>query len=145
MKKRRRGSLTNCKKCVRAAGFQRWKGRNRERKRALNLRWSSANREKDRAKKAKWQHEHPAVGCAKTARRHAAQAQRTPAWADHDAINAFYVIAARVTRCTGIRFEVDHIVPLRGQTVSGLHVHNNLRVIPRYQNMLKGNSLAEAA
>ena len=94
--------------------------------------------------KAKWQRENLAVGRAKSARRSAAKAQRTPSWADHRAIGVFYEIAARVTRCTGIRFEVDHIVPLRDECVSGLHVHNNLRVIPRLQNMLKGNRFAEA-
>lgn len=63
----------------------------------------------------------------------------TPGWADQGAIAAFYEIAKRVTRCTGIRFEVDHIIPLQGKNVCGLHVPTNLRVIPKFQNGSKGN------
>lgn len=44
-------------------------------------------------------------------------------------------------RETGTRHEVDHIVPLKGKTVRGLHVETNLRVIPHTENRQKGNKL----
>lgn len=65
--------------------------------------------------------------------------QQTPPWSDRGACKAFYEIASRVTACTGIPFEVDHIIPLAGELVSGLHVPTNLQVIPAHQNRKKGN------
>lgn len=58
---------------------------------------------------------------------------RTPAWADMEAINNVY-LEAKNTGAT-----VDHIIPLCGAEVSGLHVHNNLRVISGKENDRKGN------
>ena len=43
----------------------------------------------------------------------------------------------------GLKFhEVDHEIPLQGKGVRGLHVPWNLRVIPRVDNLTKGNSYA---
>lgn len=48
-------------------------------------------------------------------------------------------MARQMTLATGIPHEVDHVVPLLGKTVSGLHVENNLRVIPMLENRRKSN------
>lgn len=69
-------------------------------------------------------------------RRHERQA--TPPWADLAAIRAIYAKAERLTRDTGEQYVVDHIVPLRGRIVSGLHVPWNLRVIHWRENAAKG-------
>jgi 5-methylcytosine-specific restriction endonuclease McrA len=50
-----------------------------------------------------------------------------------------YEQATKLTELTGIPFEVDHIVPLQGKIVSGLHIWNNLQVIPRHINRTKSN------
>lgn len=63
----------------------------------------------------------------------------TPVWADLTAIEAVYKEAAKLTRATGIKYEVDHFFPLQGNTVCGLHVLSNLRIITKTENIQKGN------
>ncbi len=63
----------------------------------------------------------------------------TPAWANKEMIEIFYESARRVSQRLGTRYEVDHIVPIKGRTVCGLHVEHNLRVIPRTDNAKKLN------
>lgn len=77
------------------------------------------------------------------AKRRASILSRTPLWLtqeDFDTISLFYQIAKIKQEITGIPHEVDHIVPLQGKTVSGLHVPCNLQVITRTENRSKGNS-----
>lgn len=63
----------------------------------------------------------------------------TPAWVDSEKIVALYQEAQRMTVETGIRHSVDHVIPLKGKTVCGLHVHHNMEVIPYVDNCKKGN------
>jgi 5-methylcytosine-specific restriction endonuclease McrA len=73
------------------------------------------------------------------AKHRAMRLQRMPAWADQAEISKFYEKAAWLTRRTKIPHEVDHIVPLLGELVSGLHVAWNLQVLPRFENRSKSN------
>jgi hypothetical protein len=64
----------------------------------------------------------------------------TPPWADLDSIRGVYEAAVSLTNSTGQPYEVDHIIPLRGKNVCGLHVPENLRVIPKRDNRRKANT-----
>lgn len=77
-----------------------------------------------------------------TAKRRAAKLLRTPAWLsniDLERIKNEYRVADLLSKLTGRSWHVDHIIPLQGTNVSGLHVPNNLRAIPEYQNVSKSN------
>jgi hypothetical protein len=55
------------------------------------------------------------------------------------AIKEIYKESNRVQKETGIEHHVDHIIPMRGKLVSGLHIAENLRVIPEFDNLSKGS------
>jgi hypothetical protein len=71
--------------------------------------------------------------------------QRTPAWLNEDdlwMIEQAYELAQFRYQLTGVLWQVDHIVPLQGVLVSGLHVPHNLRVITAYENRSKSNKFS---
>lgn len=74
-----------------------------------------------------------------TQKRRAHMLSVTPSWASVDAMEAIYKEAALRTAETGIKWVVDHIIPLRGKTVCGFHVENNLQIITAEENLKKSN------
>lgn len=70
---------------------------------------------------------------AKNARYQMSKHQRIPAWANLDVIKLYYIYAGV------LNMSVDHIVPLRGANVSGLHVDNNLQLLSKSDNSRKSN------
>jgi hypothetical protein len=62
---------------------------------------------------------------------------RTPGWACDDTLKLYYDTRKALSDATGIIYHVDHIYPLRGKNVSGLHVPDNLQIIPKTRNLSK--------
>jgi hypothetical protein len=86
-----------------------------------------------------------AKNSASVARRRAAILKATPPWVKSWQFIAVYRACVKRTKETGVEHHVDHIVPLRGKRVCGLHVPWNLRVITATENLHKSNKLTADA
>lgn len=98
-----------------------------------------------KAQAKKWKQNNKATVLAATRKRELAKIDRTPAWADYEKVKDVYKdceevnLAARTAGCTE-KFVVDHVIPLQGELVSGLHIESNLQIITQTDNLVKGNS-----
>ena len=133
---------------------KKWREENSERMTYLRKRWKDANKDRilecgrERDKKnpdkrrdigRRWAKNNPDKINAKCAKRRLTIEQQCPSWANLDKIREFYTVAKQLTETHGNNFEVDHIIPLRGKYVTGLHVEINLQIITRIANIRKGN------
>lgn len=140
---------------------------NRERLREANKQWRKANAEKlnakqreaygrrrqdaanverDRSRSKKHYEVNRGYYAHKTKARRAIEKAASPAWLtaeDRNWIEAIYAECAEITKRTGVKHEVDHIVPLQGESVSGLHVPWNLQILTAEQNRSKGHKHAD--
>lgn len=119
---------------------------NTEKEKSRSARWREENREYLRQKDRLDAKQRPAYFCYKTQKRHAAKLQRTPQWLTEEHlkdIQTEYELSAWCSEVMGVKYNVDHIVPLQGKTVCGLHVPWNLRVIPASDNFKKSNKFDE--
>jgi hypothetical protein len=122
----RRSALANPEKV--RVNHEKWRGANPARRREIARTWASRNL---------------ANVLADTTKRRALLLNAVPPWADLSAIAAVYAKAAEIKRDIGVEVHVDHIIPLRGRLVSGLHVANNLRIVTADENLRKRNNLIE--
>lgn len=149
-----------CRECIAAYSKARYAAnRDREREknrinyearkdanRAKALEHYRANKEQHAARMREWQKANPHRVAAYTRARKAGLGQATPMWLSkeqHEAMAAIYAEAAMLAAQTGVPHHVDHIVPLKGRKVCGLHVPWNLRAIPASENQSKSNKLME--
>lgn len=119
-----------------------WYERNKELIKDRARQWALDNPEKRYKIYRKWNSKNQDKKTALEGKRRAAKLNRTPNWLtanDLEYIQALYSVAAMIQRESGIVYHIDHILPLQGKLVSGLHVPNNLRVIPAIENLKKSN------
>jgi hypothetical protein len=103
--------------------------------------WVENNRERSRAIKRRYELRQPKSAAAERQRqRRAAWRARTPPWfgeLDALVVREAADLVARRQKITGGSWHVDHILPLQGARVSGLHVWQNLQVVPAAYNFAK--------
>jgi hypothetical protein len=104
------------------------------------------NKDRVKAQRDQYRSENLAQHNHRSALRHAVKLKATPKWlTEEDILNikAVYKKAKELQELDGIPREVDHIVPLQGETVSGLHVPWNLQILTKSENSSKKNKLLE--
>ena len=110
---------------------------------AVEWRLKNPNHEGVKISKAKWRLENRGSTNALCIKRRLAKINRTPKWVTQDdleTIKQIYTFANNLSKVFGTKYHVDHIVPLQGMLVSGLHVPSNLQIIPAVDNVKKSNS-----
>ena len=122
-----------------------WRRNNPEKSREINLRHQRSNKQARAESHAQWAKKNRDKRNATVAKRKAAKLQATPKWVNWRKVREIYRTARRLQEFTGIPMHVDHIVPLQGETVCGLHWEGNLRVIPASENIAKHNKLVDEA
>ena len=137
-----------------------WAKANPKRSKEIIDNWNENNKEREAARARVWRKNNPDtykrmvkewrennavaykayMNQSAVERKHAVR-KRTPEWLNDGhrlEIDSIYLYCHSL-RSIGLKYEVDHIVPIRGKTVSGLHVPWNLQVIPTAENRSKGN------
>jgi len=143
------GRSTQCRECKNTAERNRYREdpsyhrdyakRTAEERINYDRRYYLANKKRLSEQKKIYRAENPEIKRVSNAKRHAVKLRAQPFWADELAIREVYVECERLNKQTGINHHVDHIVPLQGKTVCGLHVHNNLQVLRDVENLSKLN------
>jgi hypothetical protein len=125
-----------------AEGKRQWKLANKDHVVARDRLYAEKHPERRTQARKKWTAANPGKDTASKARNHQSRQKRTPPWLSVDdvwLIEQAYELAAVRTKMFGFSWHVDHIIPLNGRSVSGLHVPTNLQVIPWQENLRKGN------
>lgn len=151
------GSCCDCRKLLnsqyRSRNVEKCKGRirnhyqnNKEYYKNNAKIWATKNSDKNINSKKKWSHSE--VGklskYESSARRRAFKLNATPVWLstkDLLELKIFYSRARYLTITTGVLYHVDHIIPLNGNNVCGLHVPWNLQILKWRDNLIKSNTV----
>lgn len=113
--------------------------KNHLRENELSREYKIRNRAEIAQKAAEYLLKHPESNRFARSLRRAVEKLAMPVWADRKKIREFYKTAVTTAVETGIPHHVDHIVPLQSKWVCGLHVQNNLQVLPGTENATKSN------
>jgi hypothetical protein len=110
--------------------------------RAAKWRMKNPNHENTKIAKKAYKIRNISKVRADCVKRRTIKANRTPKWLTVDdfwLIEQVYELASLRTKMFGFKWHVDHIIPLNGKIVSGLHVPKNLQVLPWIENVKKSN------
>ncbi|MCK5604285.1 hypothetical protein KAR91_20520 [Candidatus Pacearchaeota archaeon] len=133
-----------------SASGKRYRKNNPEKVKKMRIDWKAANpdyhknyrsihKKEIAARIAKYTREHRGSNSAKEAKRRATKLKATPVWSEIEEIKKMYSLAALFGEMFGVKQHVDHIIPLQGKLVCGLHCLSNLQILPATSNLSKSN------
>jgi hypothetical protein len=126
-------------------GKKRYYRENKDKCREMNKSWSAKNRDVINNLHKKWYKNNKHKALANTRIFQAKRRQAMPKWLTKDdkwLIEQAYELSALRTKIFGFKWHVDHIIPLSNKLVCGLHVIENLQVIPASENLSKTNKFS---
>ena len=135
------GRQSMCKSCTKEYNTK-WRRENLDRHNTSNKKSYSIHKKKYTTKRREWKQLNPALVLAQKAKRRSKKLNATPSWLTqehHKQIADMYWLAKDLEAISGQQYHVDHIIPLLGDNVCGLHVPWNLQVLPADVNMSKSN------
>lgn len=116
-----------------------WYHTNKQHASQLNKVWREAHKDEFSAYTTQWRRDNLDKLTKNASAYRASKLKATPSWADQSKIQEFYTEAHRLTKETGIKYTVDHQIPLNSDIVCGLHVEHNLQLLTLSENSAKGN------
>lgn len=119
-----------------------WQKRNPDKVATYKKKYREDNKTKVNTATKKWAEQNKDQLNFLNATRKARKKKATPSWlskTDLELIKTEYSLAHWCSKVMAVKYHVDHVVPLQGKKVCGLHVPWNLRVIPATENLSKGN------
>lgn len=135
------GLASSCRECHRKRSKEYYRD-NKEKVNARNLAKYYKNHEERKAKCLEYYYNNKEVVYKNCAKRRSTKKLAIPDWVDgshEERIKSIYRACINISEKTKVKHHVDHIVPLQSETVCGLHVWWNLRIIPAKMNLSKGN------
>lgn len=127
------GLRSNCKKCRSNQYFE-----NKEYYSRLSKDWKNKNSVKYRSYQKKYDKENRKNKNAIEAKRRAIKLQATPKWLNNSQLQEI----KKIYNVCKKGYHVDHIIPLKGKNVCGLHVPWNLQILSALKNISKGNRVS---
>jgi len=121
------------------ANGKKWRQSNKERVNGQAKKRRDENPEKSRISCQKWRRNNLEKDAKRTQDYRVRKISAKPSWANDEYISLWYMLAKIEEKRTGKDVHVDHIVPLRGKTVCGLHCEDNMQLLFGTENSSKGN------
>ncbi len=118
--------------------------KSRQKGKAYAEKYRRKHRDRVKSSSARWAKDNKDKSNATLSKRRASKLKAIPLWLSREDIKKMYELYRRaksLTTETGIQHEVEHIVPLQGKDVCGLHVPWNLQVITQHDNRVKSNKV----
>lgn len=139
------GYTSRCKPCKKSVDSSQY-AKTRERRLDYQKNYQETNSQKVNEYLKSWYKLNKVKALALSNKRRARKIDATPRWLTTDDFRLMEIEYALSKWCSSVMgepYEVDHIVPLQGKNVCGLHVPWNLQVLPKRLNRFKSNKLTE--
>ena len=116
-----------------------WRKSNKAHVKAYNDKYRKEHPDKVKKWSKEYADRNPHVAKIKKIKYRSKRKQATPPWYEKDLIRQVYTMRDKLSKLWGIDLHVDHIVPLQGKNVCGLHCWDNLQLLEATINVSKSN------